>query len=477
MAYKIGFVDNTTATGPNTLAHHNMLDLIRRFCAGDGLHVITGTPADTTKGKLTNFRVRSHGVTETWTITCSAAAADSGTFGVTGSVSGVQPPATVGVEYNEGGISFLITDGATDFIVGDQFAVSATANDDAIPHIQNFEGTGNGTLTGFFAYEEGQTEFWTVTALTGTTFSVVGSQSGAEADATVGTPYDNGKVKFTINAGGVTYVAGDVFVLIPQTWKVLRWDDGAGDQTAEREMILQGNGYTGDEEIFVGFRTNHLESADYYNMTAAIFTGYVPSADFLLQPGVAEVGFCGHNLRLDYWLLANGQRITGALKIATPVYEHFYAGKFLPYANPGQYPYPVVVSGSLAAQSTTRFSDTARTMGIRGTTAAIKMRFIDGTMKNPYCAPWCQFGTGPILRDTEGVWPLVPVVMMGGPTSVTNTVSSKVSDIYGELEGVAQITGFNNVVENTVMEGSQEWVVIQDLYRTGFHDYYALELK
>lgn len=468
MAFSIGFVDNTVSTGPNTLAHHNMLDKIRRFCAGEGIHVISAAPA-APKGALTNFRVRSDGKTETWTITCTAAAANAGTFSVTGSVSGVQDPATVGVAYVDGGISFLITDGATDFIVGDSFTVQAQANAGTIPAIQELNGTGNGTLTGFFAYEQGQSEYWTMTATTGgatATFSVVGSISGVKAAATTGTPYDNGFVKFTINDGATDFIIGDVFVVIPQTWKVLRWDDGAGTITANRELILQGNGYTGDEEIFVGFRTNHLESADYYNMSSAIFTGYVPSSSYILQPGFAEVGFCAHNIRLDYWLLANGQRIAGCLKIATPVYENFYAGKFLPYGTPGQYPYPVVCSGSLTAQSTTRFSDTARTMGIRGTTAAIKMRFVDGTFKNPKAMPWNQFGTAPIPRDTNSVWPLKPIVL-----------NDATQGLYGELEGVCQVTGFNNVVENQIFVGAQEWAVMQDTYRTGFLDYYALELK
>lgn len=471
MAFKIGFVDNTTATGPNVLAHHNMLDLIRRFCAGEGKHVITAKPADTTKGVLANFRVRSTGKTETWTITCTAAAANGGTFSVSGSVSGAQANATVGTDYQAAGISFKLLDGATDFVVGDSFTVSATANDGAIPAAQTYAGTGNGTLTGFFAYESGQNEFWTVkcktAAANGGTFSVVGSISGAQADATVGVAYDNTRVKFLISDGSTDFVVGDQFVIVPGIWKVLRWDDGGlNPSTAVRELILQGSGYSGDEEIFVGFRTNHLESSDYYNMSTAIFTGYVPSTAYTLQPGFAEVGFCAHNMRLDYWLLANPQRITGGLKIATPVYEHFYTGKFLPYGNPGQYPYPVVCCGSSTAQTTTRFSDTTRTMGIRGTTAAIKMRFVDGSIKNPKTMPWCQFGTGPVQRDTDSVWGLQPVVL-----------TDSVQGLYGELEGVAQVTGFNNVVENTVMEGTQEWVVMQDLYRTGFNDYYALELK
>lgn len=472
MAFKTGFVDNTTATGPNTLAHHNFLDELRRFVSGDGRRGVIAQTG-TGNGKLVNFRVMAHGLTENWTITCTAVAVDGGTFSVVGSVSGAQAAATVGVDYiAAAGVSFKIIDGTVDFIVGDQFTVSATANSATVPPIQGFIGAGAGTLTGFFAYDAGASEVWTIkcktTAANGGTFSVTGSTSGAKADATVGVLYDNGFIKFTINDGAPDFALNDTFTVIPQRWKVLRWDDGGGNPDNDRELILQGNGYTGLEEIFVGFRTNHLVSADYYNMSTAFFTGYVPSNTYILQPGFAEVGFCAHNIRLDYWMIANGQRIAAGLKIATPVYEPFYVGKFLPYGNPGQYPYPVVAIGTLAGKSTTRFSDTAHSMGFKGNTTAIKMRFVDGSIKSPECVPWCHFtpGFGPVMRDTQSNWPIHNIVL-----------NDTTQGDYGELEGVCYVTGFNNVVENTLDQGGTNWIVIQDVYRTGFNDYLCLELK
>ncbi|MED5618144.1 hypothetical protein [Ideonella sp. BN130291] len=55
------------------------------------------------------------------------------------------------------------------------------------------------------------TEVWTLTALSSTTFEVRGSASGLQASATVGRNYDNGLVKFSISAGSVAFVKGDVF--------------------------------------------------------------------------------------------------------------------------------------------------------------------------------------------------------------------------------------------------------------------------
>lgn len=64
-------------------------------------------------------------LTETWTLTCTAALADGGTFSVSGSVSGSQAAASVGVAYDNGEVQFLINDGTIDFAVNDIFVLEA----------------------------------------------------------------------------------------------------------------------------------------------------------------------------------------------------------------------------------------------------------------------------------------------------------------------------------------------------------------
>lgn len=72
--------------------------------------------------------------TETWTLTCIAAVANSGLFSVVGSVTGARGVATVGSAYvsntivpANSEIGFLINDGAIDFSVGDVFTIATTA--------------------------------------------------------------------------------------------------------------------------------------------------------------------------------------------------------------------------------------------------------------------------------------------------------------------------------------------------------------
>lgn len=246
-------------------------------------------------------------------------------------------------------------------------------------------------------------------------------------------------------------------------WVQLRFDDTA----ANHELILRGPGLSGTEEIFVGFMCYQSEPSDYYNLGVAAFTGYVPGNSFSTQPGARLSGVPGHNSRIDYWMTLNGQRIALAMKVGTPVYESAYVGKFLPYARPSQYPYPLVCSGMLNGNTATRFSDTSHSVGYKGARSNFAMRFVDGAWRNVECYPWANAylaGATSQQRDT------------GGNYGLNRVVLSDSGGVYGELDGICQITGFNNAVENTLVIDGLTWVVIQDVWRTGFNDYYAIRM-
>ena len=94
---------------------------------GNGVRATTPvlTSASTGNGTISGgVFVGTNTVNETWTLTCTAAAANGGTFSLSGTVSGAQATAvTVGSLYHSdtGDISFTITDGEADFVVGDTF--------------------------------------------------------------------------------------------------------------------------------------------------------------------------------------------------------------------------------------------------------------------------------------------------------------------------------------------------------------------
>lgn len=82
--------------------------------------------AGTGNGTMTGLTVSTTAPAEVWTVKLKTAAANGGTFSVTGSVSGAAADAVVGVAYNNGSIAFTINDGATDFILNDTFTVTVT---------------------------------------------------------------------------------------------------------------------------------------------------------------------------------------------------------------------------------------------------------------------------------------------------------------------------------------------------------------
>lgn len=97
-------------------------------------------------------------------------------------------------------------------------------------------GVGDGIVHSLHTTDAGSTrQVWTLTCtnnLPPATFSVSGSVTGAGPDATVGVPYDDGDIKFTIADGSQSFIAGDNFVFTvydnplvaaAATWVMERW--------------------------------------------------------------------------------------------------------------------------------------------------------------------------------------------------------------------------------------------------------------
>ena len=94
------------------------------------------------------------------------------------------------------------------------------------------------------------------------------------------------------------------------------------------------------------------------------------------------------------------------------------------------------------------------------------MRSNDGWL-NPHCYPWgnAELTGSKQLRDTGGVYPLIPIELHDNS-----------ANLWGSLDGIFYISGFNNAVENTLTIEDVGYVVIQDAGRNGFTDYYAMRL-
>lgn len=309
-------------------------------------------------------------------------------------------------------------------------------------------------------------------------------------------------------------------------WTTLRFDTSI----PERELILRSTGTTGEEEITVGFKAYQSVAGDYYNLLAATMTGYVPAAPFEAQPGIKTSGVPGHNQAVTYFLTANPRRIVGAFKVGSPIYAHVYVGKALAYARPGEFPSPLVVAGHFDGRDARRYSDLhwGPYKGVRGsgdagyTDGFLFLRDQGGSWKKVQISP---FGNGaygttstnalagdPVGAAGAGSRCLVPAGTLHQPQPLelydmrqgaydpAVGAYATSGNLYGTLDGVSFVSGYDNASENVLQldgsalvdqtgmgvrqavdairaVGGRALVVLQDGARTGWRDYVAVEMS
>lgn len=139
-------------------------------------------------------------------------------------------------------------------------------------------GTGNGTLGSVGVNQTtAEAETWTITATSATNFTVTGFVSGAQGAATVGTPYNNGIISFTITAGVTPFISGDAFTLVIGT-SVASNPLGAGD-AAKRVTIVTA--------LQAQINSNIDVRSDYYEYNLILCPGYHETVDELLNLNLA----------------------------------------------------------------------------------------------------------------------------------------------------------------------------------------------
>jgi len=221
--------------------------------------------------------------------------------------------------------------------------------------------------------------------------------------------------------------------------------------------------------------------------------------------------------------------------VGTPVFTHFYVGKFLPYARPGEYPSPLITAGHFDGREARRFSETqwCPYKGIKGSTDAgyndgnLYLRDQAGAWKRVRVSPFSNAAGGSpsnyALADnyvggaSAGARALVPanadpaqpryqpqaLVLYEVTFAAFNTTTQHypaTGNVFGELDGVFQISGFGNTAENvmqiggsstvdqtgmTVLQavdairavGGRAFVLLQDWTRNSWRDFVAVEMS
>ena len=200
-------------------------------------------------------------------------------------------------------------------------------------------------------------ETWTIicTTLGGdetAKFSVTGSVSGGQAEATSGEPYSIDKISFIITAGTTDFAVDDEFefAIAASTaeWSAERWDtdyDGSGGY----ELIAKGIG-AGTDEIFIGINTK-TDDSTYWNWLVTGLTGYQPHVvgkdkPMEVQPGHFPYYDCLNNANPFTFYCIFTSRHIKVVSIIGTVFGGLYIGWLLPHATPSQWTYPLFCGGS-----------------------------------------------------------------------------------------------------------------------------------
>jgi len=258
-----------------------------------------------------------------------------------------------------------------------------------------------------------------------------------------------------------------------------------------REVIVKGPGLAGAEDIYVTMRTHSSAQGDTYNVVTQYATGYDPTKATDQQPGAVGITNAVYSLMwnqtIKYWFIANGRRFIVIAKIST-TYASLYGGFILPYGLPSEMPYPIAVGANSPTNSRWSIQNSDNSSfwnpaGIDSNTASLALRRTDGTIeyvRNIYtsgASPARTYPYGSISGGTNQVQYRNSADLSYAlePVAIYSTAGG--GNVWGELDGVFCISGFNNASENTQVVDGKTYLVVQGAYRTTATDYAAILLE
>jgi hypothetical protein len=284
-------------------------------------------------------------------------------------------------------------------------------------------------------------------------------------------------------------------------------------------LVLQGPGLAGSDQILIGLDRIDDAINDYHSIMIYGMTGVNASAVLMTDHVHVSrpVGFFSDGGAQTYWFTASGRRVAGVVQIST-VFEAFYAGLFLPYALPTEYPYPLFIGGTrgdvfastppswrASTFDHTNFAHPASDGSGSGASTP-QAWFLDPqstwtAVANNHAtgwtwptSAWAWMGPAAYGYDnnyfssdsmagtrygaqTMAAWkgPALDGSYVLDPLTIVQ--SAPASQNFGVLDGVYFVPGFNNAAGNIVTVGGVSHLVAQNCFRTDNGNYIALQLS
>lgn len=279
-------------------------------------------------------------------------------------------------------------------------------------------------------------------------------------------------------------------------WTVTRNTLGGTIGAPTGELMFRAPGLGGTDQIFVGIQPFANVTADYYDWRLAGYTGFDNSLSFSAQPGTMNNVFLTlWNAPIPYTFIANGRRVIILAKIST-FQMIAYMGFINQYASPAQYPYPLAICGNMAhgqepALNLTDWrwstpdnrnhnfphSNRVNNFGIDANSRQLRLRSPAGVWLSLQAGDNGNYGDYNVWPYTGGMSNLQQNL---GPTAQSPILPIIMSDstpeVYGEFDGVAATSGQNIGAEDLLTVGADNWIVVQDVFRTTRDRYCCLRL-
>lgn len=301
--------------------------------------------------------------------------------------------------------------------------------------------------------------------------------------------------------------ANAALVSAGEEWTAV-WTHSGG---AASGIVLQGPGLAGADEVLIGLKLVSRPTPDEYEIQMVGMTGIIGSAtefDAHVNVSPYKVRMFVDSGPMTRWFVANGRRFVVVVKIST-VFQSMYGGFILPYAFPDQYNYPLFIGGSAGETDQTGLSSwrstsiyhhhfpnsyydapssvihrgaafllspqgdwlTCASLGDDGNVAIGPRKFFTG------------LGISSSYNTTNYGYEEIRSRMRAGLageyllTPHTLVQASPSDQTYGILDGTYHVSGSGNSSENIITVSSVDHLTVQDAFRTGLGDYWALRLE
>ena len=265
-------------------------------------------------------------------------------------------------------------------------------------------------------------------------------------------------------------------------------------QTTE-EVYLRGKGAEGLDEIYCGVRTFENSTTGYYNWQLYGSVFWKSNLPITAQPLRSNYDWNTHayfwNQPIPYWMVATPRRIILVAKVGT-TYQHVHLGFIDPVGTAAQYPYPLFIGGC-GANETVAYSTTDQSAYWAGYQACCGRLYLPGGtwgrvnqynadggtaysayvdddhIERPDCIICGLYDSNRAITMTapDGSYLLEPLFIR----------DRKRHGVYGQLNGIFRVTGYQNASENIITVAGVNYMVFQDTYRSGYGDFCAMRMN